>query len=434
MTAEIAILNKEAVALAADSAVTAGFQTNQKIFSSANKLFALSKFAPVGMMIYGGAQFMNIPWETIIKEFRRKLDEERFAKLSEYADSFIEFLDGGNDFVPPKVQDHYFKEHVTSYFHSLLKAINDKIEELLIEKNEINHEEVEHIVSYLIKTIHDRWQQSEDIPSLPKNFAKQLRQRYHKDVIKIKKDIFQNLPVKKANSKKLHDMAYYLFSKPLAHGLSRKATSGIVIAGFGEKDIFPSLRVFHIDGFVNKRLIYNEMDTGSGIDFEQSALIVPFAQQEMVATFMEGINPDYQKLIYNSLFDAIIQYTQTILDKIKNPISKKSKDELKNKLFNASTKLIKSLISQWNDHKKTEFSNPVVEVVSTLPKDELASMAESLVHLTSLKRRVSLDLETVGGPIDVAVISKSDGFVWIRRKRYFEKDINPRFFASYNKR
>jgi len=28
--------------------------------------------------------------------------------------------------------------------------------------------------------------------------------------------------------------------------------------------------------------------------------------------------------------------------------------------------------------------------------------------------------ETVGGPIDVAVLSKGDGFVWIKRKSYFD--------------
>ena len=81
MTAEIAILNKEAVALAADSAITAGFQKNQKIFGSANKLFALSKYSPVGLMIYGSAQYMAIPWETIIKQYRRQLDEKKFPNL-----------------------------------------------------------------------------------------------------------------------------------------------------------------------------------------------------------------------------------------------------------------------------------------------------------------------------------------------------------------
>jgi hypothetical protein len=43
-----------------------------------------------------------------------------------------------------------------------------------------------------------------------------------------------------------------------------------------------------------------------------------------------------------------------------------------------------------------------------------------------------MELETVGEPIDVAVISKGDGFVWIKRKHYFDANVNPGFFARYN--
>jgi len=68
-----------------------------------------------------------------------------------------------------------------------------------------------------------------------------------------------------------------------------------------------------------------------------------------------------------------------------------------------------------------------------LPKDELALMAESLVNLTCLRRKFTTDRETVGGPIDVAVISKGDGFVWIKRKHYFKQELNPQFFANYYK-
>ena len=72
-------------------------------------------------------------------------------------------------------------------------------------------------------------------------------------------------------------------------------------------------------------------------------------------------------------------------------------------------------------------------MVSLLPKDELPNLAESLVALTSLKRHVSHDLETVGGPIDVALISKSDGFIWIKRKHYFRSELNPQFTANYSR-
>jgi hypothetical protein len=74
---------------------------------------------------------------------------------------------------------------------------------------------------------------------------------------------------------------------------------------------------------------------------------------------------------------------------------------------------------------------PIIDIVGMLPKDELAEMAESLVNLTSFKRRVTPQAETVGGPIDVAVISRGDGFIWIKRKHYFDTKLNPHFLANY---
>jgi hypothetical protein len=42
-----------------------------------------------------------------------------------------------------------------------------------------------------------------------------------------------------------------------------------------------------------------------------------------------------------------------------------------------------------------------------------------------------MDAETVGGAIDVAVISKGDGFVWIKRKHYFRPELNGHFQENY---
>ena len=96
MTAEIAIMNKEAVALAADSAVTMISPNGQKILQTANKLFSLSKRHPVGIMVYGSSMFMGIPWETIIKIYRKKIGKDKCDTLEEYANNFIKFLNDSN--------------------------------------------------------------------------------------------------------------------------------------------------------------------------------------------------------------------------------------------------------------------------------------------------------------------------------------------------
>ena len=46
----------------------------------------------------------------------------------------------------------------------------------------------------------------------------------------------------------------------------------------------------------------------------------------------------------------------------------------------------------------------IMDIVERLPKDELANMEEPLVNLASVKRRASLEQETIGG--QTATVSK----------------------------
>ncbi|MEX2442994.1 MAG: hypothetical protein WD492_05290, partial [Alkalispirochaeta sp.] len=107
MTAEIAIINQRGIALAADSAITVSTGGGQKIFQSANKLFALSKYRPVAAMIYNNANFMDVPWEIIIKLYRERLGQRGFAELSEYAQDFLKFLEENRSLFPNDQQHVY---------------------------------------------------------------------------------------------------------------------------------------------------------------------------------------------------------------------------------------------------------------------------------------------------------------------------------------
>ena len=72
MTAIVGILNRQGIAFAADSAATLTISSTHKITNHANKIFELSKFEPVGIAMYGNMDFMKMPWEQIIKMYRKK--------------------------------------------------------------------------------------------------------------------------------------------------------------------------------------------------------------------------------------------------------------------------------------------------------------------------------------------------------------------------
>ena len=69
MTSEVVVMNRMGVALAADSAATIEMGENSKLRNSALKLFMLSKYCPVGVMVYNNADLLGVPLETIIKLF-----------------------------------------------------------------------------------------------------------------------------------------------------------------------------------------------------------------------------------------------------------------------------------------------------------------------------------------------------------------------------
>src|SRR5579872_5903194 len=89
MTCEVAVMNRRGIALAADSAVTVG--EGDKIYHTAEKLFALAQSTPVGIMTYGSADLIGVPWEIIIKMYSQSLAGRRFDTLDQYANDFFRF-------------------------------------------------------------------------------------------------------------------------------------------------------------------------------------------------------------------------------------------------------------------------------------------------------------------------------------------------------
>ena len=93
MTTLVSILNKRAAVIAADSAVTFSNQTDEiKTYNSANKIFRLSEYHPVGIMIYNNAEFMGTPWDIIIKLYRKQLGKKNLNTLKDFVFDFKSFL------------------------------------------------------------------------------------------------------------------------------------------------------------------------------------------------------------------------------------------------------------------------------------------------------------------------------------------------------
>ncbi|QYZ78238.1 hypothetical protein E2N92_01735 [Methanofollis formosanus] len=424
MTSEIVVMNKLSVAIAADSAATV---TGEKIFN-ANKIFTLSKYHPVGIMFYGNTQFMGVPWETIIKNFRNDLGNTGYDSLNEYISKFFDYISNNGSLFSEDNIFHIFNGTLWGVLNDIKENIRRKVDDTIRQKGNISEREITEITDQVMSYYIDSWKSvlySEPINSLDGEY---LTKKYDDEINTAIKGTFENLDI----SRYTNDLKSMVVKIYLMGALYKDLYSGLVFVGFGKNEIFPSYQEFYIYGYINNTLKYKGAKYDS-ISFENSATMSSFAQGDVIETFMEGISPNLNRLFIHLIPSLFTEYTDKVVGLVN--LDGNELDILKRKLTEISKIIIEKYFYEIQDFKKHTHVDPVMDIVSHLPKEELAELAESLVHLTSLKRRVSNDAESVGGPIDVAVISKGDGFIWMKRKQYFDIQLNSHFETNYyNKR
>lgn len=60
-----------------------------------------------------------------------------------------------------------------------------------------------------------------------------------------------------------------------------------------------------------------------------------------------------------------------------------------------------------------------------MPIQDAIDLARFLVHASIMYSRFLPGYQVVGGPIEIAAITKHEGFKWISRKFYYEQNLNP---------
>ena len=400
MTAIIGVMNKHAVAIAADSAVTLG--GGKKVLNSANKLFSLSKHHPVAIAIYGNAELVGTPWEIIIKEYRKNLKDTSFPKLSDYVDDFFEFIKTKQYYCfDPKEALLFLKQYIIGFCYYLRQNV-PPAQLTRVFVNSCNNINPNYLEGFSDKTQ----------AFIYKNASKELDTG-------VGELINAGLTI---DSNEAKNLLVNLFTK----GIPPIGLSGLVFTGYGENEIYPSIFPCEVGCIINGVLAVQRQPSAH-ISNTNNASICPFAQTDVMHTILSGISPQVQSIYANSLGTTIQSFTKQLAKLIKPSDSKLAKQ-----IQGISIEpFVQTFMNLSQQAQNVQYTAPFVNSVASLEKEDLSDFAESLITLTSLKRKVSPDQETVGGPIDVMVISKGDGIIWMKRKHYFDAGKNHHFFSNY---
>lgn len=430
MTTEIAIMNKSAVVLAADSAVTVSDVSSHKTFHTSRKLFSLRKGCPVGVMVYGNSEIMGAPWETIIKAFAKDGESKPRPTLRDYAKAFFTFIERFP--FDPRLGDIKGTD-IIFYFLSKLKA---EIKELNLNKN--------NFADLLNKQIHEQRLALQRLTGMSGNAESAFRKAFLQTIHETTDNLFKEYNLHNSFKERLADVSM----EALLGNVFSPHSSSIVFAGFGENEYFPRLIEYKIDGVIlhfARRVACRSIEIvphDALTDGEQTAVeaasdasldgcrkekltsdIIAFANRSSVNGFLGGANVNYQTMVNINFHNFVVKILLNIIDKYFTVEMASSKD-----LYKYISDMVATETRHFErdqiDYQVKNFFGPVRDAIDRMPNEELAYIAESLVSLTSLRQKLNSNPETAGGPIDVAVISKGDGFIWLKRKQYFDSDLN----------
>ncbi len=427
MTTEVVVMNRGGVALAADSAVTVQLGDSSKIRDSALKLFMLSERRPVGVMVYENSSLLGVPWETIFKLFRQTLGSRSYETLPEYGEALIEFLDDNDSLFPGNVQDRYYLGALRTEFRRIKREA--ELEFLDAWAHTIGDPEAAGgdgaaCFERAIRAAERTWDNVTDASYFESVEASHIAGRNSGGVHELTNGLFGNWVPQEEDRRRLYRIAEHLVAKDR---FPAQVLSGVVVAGFGENEHFPSVQHIEIGGVYDGKLKVRPY-TLTTVSEERPSHVMAFAQTEMVEGFLAGISDLAGTHLYNAAVFirempvVALDVVQELAPEQRATFAKKMKQVSKSK----ASEFVR-MVADASDVRREE----IEAAVEGLTIKELAHVASTLVSLSSFQQQMSLERQTVGGPVDVAVVSKGDGFIWIERKHYFRPELNHHFFQNY---
>lgn len=423
MTCEVVVLNRLGLSLAADSAVTfrsVSANSDSTTYSSgANKIFQLTEIEPIGLMVYNNATLQGVPWELILKSFRSNFGKRSCQHLQDYKAELASYIENQLELFPSAYKESQTKTLLAQAYLLFIEQIRASYPSLLDPAKSLATDwancisQLQAIVqSTPLNTIFD----AADVVTSKQTYGSWLTQEIQghaandPEISHLQKELSDP-----SIAELIIDGAYKFFEK-----LFGANHSGVVFAGYGKTEYFPSYCETIYYGFLDSKLVWTE-GRSAQVDHTRASAIEAFARQAMVETFLAGAAPSIWSTAANNFKAYAQQACLEVLSKSGTNLPTQDIDQ-------AVQNGLNGFISAWQSNATSNHYGPLLSVIASLTVEELSELAETLVMLESLKEKVTSRTQSVGGPVDVATITKAEGLVWIKRKLYFTPELNQRYF------
>jgi hypothetical protein len=407
MTSEIAVMNQRGVALAADSAVTLIAGGQVVVRNDQRKLYNLVDKQPVGVMFFGVADIMGHPWDHLIEHYQRKVRPGALPHLRDYAAGFTAMMDNLKEFFPPDKQKDEYRKLLASVFRYILG-----LAQFLKESSQNDAGDTEILESAIERVWHD-YQFKEDrsargdLACFPQGFGARVAQEYGAQINELIAYGFGSFGISQKATQRLKDIAIFAVVKDLF----LEDVTGLVFGGYGSDDRYPVVTTWFVSAIIGG-IVKRTQASIDSIDTDTRSRIRVFADSEVTNAFIRGIDFNLERRFYGgfqAMMNGLVEQVAGTFPNVDSTTREQVREACQRDLVPRYLQTFHMMMAQY---QQQTFINPILRVLEIASRTELADTARELVGLNIFKKRIMAQKETVGGAIDVAVISREDGFQW----------------------
>lgn len=422
MTTVVGILNKRGVAIAADSAVTRNRpERDIKCTKNGNKMIRLSEAVPVSVMLTGNGDFLDTPWELIIRQYRTIRGKEEHATVKAAAEDFMRFIADSECFwTEPDAVNYNLVRTIANIFRKAVKEMmtdqNERKEDGSLKRpsafvktftkncKELQRDALEygrcpHFEDYTLEEFQNTAAEAVDYyfsrHSAEDNDRIEKAKTYPKAVLDTLRPVIMETAKVLVGTRNTGSMSAIL-----------------VFTGYGSEQEYPSLVAAAVCEGVDRRVNYHIQDKDViEISDKRPVAICPFAQDDVIEALLNGVGNDWKKKADNefrrSLFVRFHSTEEVSGFKLDKYAATLETEDMVSEFKRSTASVIKKNRREWE------------KALEKYDLRSMAELAECFVDLTGFQRILTFDQEGVGGPVDLAVISRADGFQWLSRKSWY---------------
>ena len=435
MTSVVGILSKRGAAIAADSAVTRsrnkenGFREYEveKVTKNGNKMVRLSDVDPISVMFTGNADFLCVPWDVIARRYRQQKGREHHPTVEAAARDFFDYIASSEVFWDNSICNGFLKYIASRVFNEAMSGLFEENE----RKDDGTMKRPGAFRKVFIRHLASVAKQHVKGGSCPQ-FEGYSIEEFRKYASTALDEFFEEKYIEKANGfamycypKEVIDAVRPNFEEALLKVLSSRMyishSATLVFVGYGEEQEYPSLLPAVVcDGYANRVNYSIRTEDIICISDERPVAICPFAQKDVIKSIIRGIHEGWSDKVIDNLRDMTRVWNSDIFDPF--PDEDEPDVEFTSMLFDIDSedlndKFVKEGLRML-DANQREWE----KALEKYDLEEMAALADSLINLTSFHRILTFSQEGVGGLVDLGVLSRNEGFTWLRRKSWYHKD------------